>query len=163
VAWNDNRRWIASHRFADVARAFPLLQADPPSEHAVGRGGAPSKRAHRTIKLAAERIESREIDRNRGKVDVFAAEIARDVGDQRRNPGGRRSRARAMRPRAQATLGRGPVAPGQLHGHEPAIIPGDAAGSEHGVEDAMIDDRPFDIHDTRDVVPVALKSTRILP
>src|SRR5439155_718436 len=67
VARNDDRHRIASHRLADVARAFPLREAERARERAIGRGRAPWEPAHCLVELAAERVEAPEVNRNRGE------------------------------------------------------------------------------------------------
>src|SRR5215470_11741062 len=69
VTRDDDRHWIASHRLADVACAFPAVEAEFLRERAVGRGRSPGEVTHQLVELATERIEAGQIDRNGREID----------------------------------------------------------------------------------------------
>lgn len=115
-----------------------IAQACFPRQLAVGRGRSPIDRAHGLVEHAAERIDAGEVHRNGGEVDPFAGQIAGDVRDRRLHPWRRIGRAGARRLRRQPPLGRRPIGLRKLHAGQPALAPGDAAGTDGGVEQAMV-------------------------
>ena len=120
VAGDDDRHRIFPHRLADVAGALPAGQAELLGQFAVGHGVAEADAAQRRVELLAEVVDAVEIDRDGGKIDRLAGQIALDVGDQRLHPRRHVGGVGAVAFHGEAKLGLAAILFRQLHADQPA-------------------------------------------